>query len=206
MQTPELSGLLARNLANQISNWLDAGKLDADDLDRVLTPNGSSIVEASANFMEWVPLEDVEALVSVLSDQLGGGTGIVEWAEEIVDGWALESPFDLVLRQASRLVDGAGYVVSQSSEVLIRNGVWRFEGGRGHFSVRLIGLEAMSADLKTLLGALLSRLAERADCGFDDLRFDGVDGDTLCIFGEGPKIVSIDESSSDRLHRAALIA
>jgi len=206
MQVPELSGLLVRPLAERVSEWLDAGKLDADDLDRILTPNACSLVEAGAECMDWVPLEDAEALVALISEQVGGGPGLVEWAETIVDRWLSDSPFAETANAAQGLIDAAGYAASQSSEKLIRNADWRLEAGRDRFSFRVLGLESMSSDLKTLLGALLSRLAEGADRGFDDLRFDGVDGGELRVFGERPAVDEMDDAGLSRLLRAALIA
>jgi hypothetical protein len=205
MEDPQLSGLFVQPLATRVNDWLDAGKLDEGDLDRVLTPDARSIVDSLTVSTNWVPIRDVEGLVYLIAEQVGGGTGLVEWAETIVNAWEVDERLVSILDRASGLVDAAGYIVAQSSECLIRDADWRFEGGRERFEVRLRGLEAASSDLKTLLGALLSRLAEKGQCGFEDLRFHGVDSAELCIFAERELSPSGAESSESRLHRAALI-
>jgi len=205
MQDLQLSGLFVAPLAGCVASWIGAGKLDDDDLDGVLTANARVIVDAPSEFADWMPLEDVESLVRIVAAQLGATDGLVEWVESVVDGWSEDGQVASILQGATSLIDGTGYVVALTSERLIRDSNWRFEGGRERFSVRLLGLESMSADLKAILGAFLSRLAQRLEGGFDDLRFEGVDGEELCIFGERTCSDPSDPSSESRLHRAALI-
>lgn len=206
MQDLQLSGLFVAPLASCVSSWVDAGKLDDDDLDGILTSNARAIVDAPSELVDWLPLEDVESLVRVVARQLGAAAGLVEWVESVVDGWSEDIQVASILHGASSLIDGTGYVVALASERLIRESNWRFEGGRERFSVRLLGLESASEDLKALLGAFLSRLAQRIEDGFDDLRFEGIDDEDLCIFGERSSSDPSDRSSESRLHRAALIA
>lgn len=205
MQELEVSGLLASALAERVASWLDAGKLDEDDLSEALTANARALVDTPSQSVDWMPLVDVESLVAVVSDQLGGGTGLVEWAETVVTDWSSEATLMEIVASGNSKIDGAGAVVALSSEQLIRDVDWRFEGGREQFSVRLLGLDGATADLKTVIGALLSRLAQGVAGGFDDLRFEGVDCDELCVFGlsSGPR--TIDACGEARLHRAALI-
>jgi hypothetical protein len=205
MHSIELSGLFIQPLARRIAGWLDTGKLDEEDLDDALTPNARSIVDPSTDFTDWVPLADVETLIAVVAGQLGGETGLAEWAGSIVDGWAEEQGVVSILQDAHGLVDGPGYAVVQSSKRLIRDSDWQYEGGRDQFSVRLVGLDAASSDLKVLLGALLSRLAEATQNGFDDVRFEGIDSTDLLIFGERSVLDLTDETGESRLHRAALV-
>ena len=205
MHSIELSGLFIQPLAQRIAGWLDTGKLDDEDLDDALTPNARSIVDPSTDFTHWVPLDDVETLVAVVANQLGGETGLADWAQTIVDGWVDEQRVVSILRDARGLVDGPGYAVVQSSKRLIRDSQWHYEGGRDRFSVRLSGLETASSPLKALLGALLSRLAEATENGFEDVRFTGVDAAELLVFGERRKLDPVDEKSESRLHRAALV-
>jgi hypothetical protein len=200
----ELSGLIIAPLVQRIAGWLDTGKLDEAELDGALTPNARSIVDPSTDFTDWVPLADVETLVAVVAGQLGGETGLADWAQTVVDGWADEQRV-VSIRQAARgLVDGPGYVVIQSSKQLIRDSDWHYEGGRNRFSVRLGGLETASSDLRALLGALLSRLAEATENGFEDVRFEAVAATDLLVFGKRNAMDPIDEKSEIRLHRAAL--
>jgi hypothetical protein len=206
MQDLQLSGLFVAPLAGCVASWIDAGKLDDDDLDRILTSNARAMVDAPSELVDWIPLEDVESLVRVVAGQLGAAAGLVEWVESVVGGWSEDIQVSSILHGATSLIDGTGYVVALTSERLIREANWRFEGSRERFSVRLLGLESASTDLKALLGAFLSRLAQRLEGGFDDLRFEGVDDEDLCIFGERSSSDTIDGSGESRLHRAALIA
>jgi hypothetical protein len=206
MQESQWSGLIVEPLASQVHTWLEAGKLDEGDLDRLLTPTARSIVESVMEAPSWVPLSDVEGLVALVAEQVGGGAGLVEWAEGAAELWATDSRVVSILDQARGLIDATGYVIAQSSERVVQNVDWRFEGGRDRFNVRLRGFARASADLKTLLGALLARLGERTRGGFEDLRFEGVDSAELCIFGERRLQERLDGSDESRLHRAALIA
>jgi hypothetical protein len=193
MHSIELSGLFIQPLAQRIAGWLDTGKLDEEDLDDALTPNARSIVDPSTDFTHWVPLDDVETLVAVVARQLGGETGLADWAQTIVDGWADEQRVVSILQDARGMVDGPGYAVIQSSKRLIRDSDWRYEGGGDRFSVRLLGLETASPYLKVLLGAILSRIAEATENGFEDVRFEAVDAAELLVFGERSRLDPIDE-------------
>ncbi len=205
MHSIELSGLFIQPLAQRIAGWLDTGKLDEADLDGALTPNARSIVDLATDFIDWVPLDDVETLVAVVAAQLGGETGLADWAQTIVEGWADEQLFVSILQDARGLVDAPGYVVIQSSKRLIRYSDWQYEGGRDRFSVRLLELETASSDLKALLGALLSRLAEATENGFEEVRFEGVEAAELLVCGERNVPDPIDEKGESRLHRVALV-
>jgi len=200
----ELSGLFIEPLAQRIADWLDTGKLDEADLDGALTPNARALVDPSTDSTDWVPLADVETLVAVVAGQLGGEAGLAGWAQTVVDGWADEQRVVSILQDARGLVDAPGYVVIESSKRLIRASDWHYEGGRNRFSVRLCGLESASSDLKALLGALLSRLAEATEQGFEDVRFEGGAAADLLVCGERSGVDPIDEESESRLHRAAL--
>jgi hypothetical protein len=206
MRSIHLSGLFVRPLAQRIAGWLEAGKLDEEDLDRALTPNARSLVDLSSVFTDWVPLEDAETLVTLVADQLGGEAGLVEAAGDFVEAWLRDALVVTLLDDAHRLVDGTGYVLTQTSERLLRRIEFRYEGGRERFCVRLLGLSAASSDLKALLGALLARLAEKLEGGFGDVRVDGVDSGELLIFAQRRTFDALDASGESRLHRAALIA
>jgi hypothetical protein len=150
---------------------------------------------------------DVESLVDLMADQIGGETGFVEWADEIVEGWREELVISELLRGSRSLVDAPGYLVCMASERLLRGAHWRYEGGRTTFSVRLPDLAEASPALKALLGAVLARLAASPQDGRFDVRFEGVDGPELIVFGETESQPAIDDALGEsRLHRAALIA
>jgi hypothetical protein len=198
-----LSGLLVQPIASRIQGWLTSGKLDEDDLDRALPGIARDWVDHGVAASDWAPLEDVERLIDLAAAQLGGETGLVEWADEIVSEWLLESDIESLVGSARRLVDGSGYVVSQMSERLVQSAEWRYEGGRTGFSVRLCGVAELSLALKSLIGACLAQLATAADEREVDARFEGVDAAELVIFGELE--AALDGGAESRLHRAALI-
>ncbi len=203
MRSIEVSGLLLQPLAARVRGWLAEGKLDENDLERALTNDARAFVDHQVAREDWALLADAEGLVAVIADQLGGEPGIVEWAGEVVEEWLLEAPIEQLLRSARRLTDAPGFVVSQTSERLVREGGWHYEGGAERFSVRLSGIGAASTPLKALIGGTLARLAERAGASAFDVRFDGIDGDELVIFGElecGDRALA-----EGRLQRAALI-
>ena len=203
MRSIEVSGLLLQPLANRVRGWLAEGKLDENDLEQV-SNDARAFVDHQVAREDWALLADAESLVGLIANQLGGEPGIVEWAAEIVEDWLLEAPIEELLRSARRLTDAPGFVVSQTSERLLRAGEWSYEGGAERFSVRLSGVGAVSAPLKALLGGTLARLAERAGASAFDVRFDGIDGDELVIFGE---LECGDRSLAEsRLQRAALIS
>ena len=99
-------------------------------------------------------------------------------------------------------IELSGLIVEPRA-LLMRVGGWYYEGGARAFQVQLRGWETASVVLASLLGACLARLAEAVDLGALDLRFEGVDGGELVVFGEvGPVDMELAES---RLHRAALV-
>lgn len=204
MQLIHLSGHLVGPIAQRIRAWNLDGKITEDDLEYALTADARALVDHSTGFVDWAPLEDVEGLVGLVAEQIGGETGLVDWADDLVECWQDEAPFEDLIRAGRSLADAPGFVVSQASELLVRDADWVYDGGRSSFTVRLRGLGDASPALKALLGALLARLAV-APRGRDfDVRFDGIDGDDLVVFGEA---LSDDDSSQEsRLHQAALIA
>lgn len=204
MQSIQLSGLLVGPIAQRIRRWNLDGKINEDDLEYALTDDARALVDHSMGFVDWAPLEDVEGLVGLAAEQIGGDTGLVEWAQALVDDWQDEAPIEDLIRGSQSLADAPGFVVSQASELLVRNADWIYDGGRSTFSVRLRGMGDASPALKVLLGALLARLAMTSGGRDFDVRFDGVESDELVVFGEA---VSGDDSSGEsRLHQAALIA
>jgi hypothetical protein len=204
MQSIHLSGLLVGPIAQRIRRWNLDGKINEDDLEYALTDDARALVDHSMGFVDWAPLEDVEGLVGLAAEQIGGDTGLVEWAQSLVEGWQREAPIENLIRGSRSLTDAPGFVVSQASELLVRDADWIYDGGRSTFSVRLRGMGDASPALKVLLGALLARLA-MAPSGRDfDVRFDGVESDELVVFGEA--VSSDDPDEESRLHQAALIA
>jgi hypothetical protein len=203
MQSIELSGLFVQPIADRVREWFHSGKLDEDDLERTLSTEARAFVDHSISADDWATLGDVEGLLSLAAEQIGGETGFVEWADEIVAGWLLEASFEGLMVKARALVDGPGFVVSQASELILRESEWRYDGGREGFSVRLLGVSEASPALKALLGSTLARLAAWADAREFDVRFDGVDGEELVVFGE----LEMGDATlaESRLHRAALI-
>ena len=102
------------------------------------------------------------------------------------------------------LPDAPGFLVSQVSEILVRDADWLYDGGRLAFSVRLRGMSDASPAVKSFLGALLAGIAVASKDREFDVRFEGVDHDDLVVFGGRP--VHDDLGRESRLHRAALIA
>ncbi|HEB91779.1 MAG TPA: hypothetical protein ENI85_19545 [Deltaproteobacteria bacterium] len=203
MQSIHLSGLFVQPIADRVRIWNEEGKLDEGELDRTLSPDARALVDHSIGTGDWVPMRDVEGLIGLVAEQLGGETGLVEWAEEVVASWEGEEEIVRLLRSGRSLTDAPGFLVSQAAGMLLRDADWFYEGGWSAFSVRIRGLHGASLALKALLGALLARLAiARGGRGFD-VRFDGIDGDDLLVFGEVPS----DENArgESRLHRAALV-
>jgi len=205
MQGIHLSGLIAGPIAQRIRDWNLEGKINEEDLDHALSSDGRALVDHSLAFGDWVPSEDVEGLVGLAAEQIGGETGLVEWADEIILGWRSESAIQDLIHAARALADSPGFVVSQMSELVVRDADWSYDGGRTSFSVRLRGLGEMSPALKALVGALLARMALLPTELDFDVRFDGIDGGDLVVFGEAPDGTDDDQGQS-RLHQAALIA
>jgi hypothetical protein len=204
VQSIYLSGLLVGPIARRIRKWNLDGKINEDDLEYALTADARALVDHSMGFVDWTPLEDVEGLVGLVAEQIGGDTGLVEWAQDLVECWQTEAPIEDLIRGGQSLTDTRGYVVSQASELLVRNADWVYHGGQSGFSVRLRGLGDASPALRVLLGALLARLAMAPGGREFDVRFDGIDDDDLVVFGEA---LSVDDPNEEsRLHQAALIA
>ena len=86
-------------------------------------------------------------------------------------------------------------------------GLRRSRGGRQGFGVRFDGTASLSPALKSLVGACLARFAESLGPANLDVRFEGIDGGPLVVFGE---LAGIDEEEAiraeSRLHRAALVS
>jgi hypothetical protein len=203
MNDVQLSGLLVQPIAERIRDWHAQGKLTEDDLDRALTTTARAQVDHAIAADDWAPLADVEGLVQLASEQLGDDSLFVEWADEIFVRWAEEAWVRGLLRSARSLVDGPGFVVAHAGEMLVRGADWRYRGGRAAWSVHFGSLGSASPAIKSLMGALLARLAGAARHGLVDVRFEGVDGDDLHVFGELPP--RDDEDGESRLHRAALV-
>ncbi|HPG27730.1 MAG: hypothetical protein H6748_04740 [Spirochaetaceae bacterium] len=205
-----LAGLLVAPLAERIRGWLRAGKLLEEDLERVLSVDARALVDHPVDPSDRVPVADVEGLVALASEQLGGDPALVEWAEAIVDEWCRGDHFDAILRAAPRLVDAPGFVVAQAGERLLGRSDWRYEGGRRGFAVRLAGLEGASSALKSWTGALLARLASEVGEPGLDVRFEGVDAGALVVFGEPTVPAGSEDDAAElresRLLRAALVA
>ena len=87
MPSTDLSGLIVQPLAQRIKDWCAAGKLDEEDLDRALSEEARAWVEHSIADGDWAPLRDVEGLIRIAAEQLGGETGLVEWAPDLVEAW-----------------------------------------------------------------------------------------------------------------------
>lgn len=204
MQSIHLSGLLVGPIAQRIRAWNLAGKISEEDLENALSTDARSLVDYSTGFVDWAPLEDVEGLVGLIAEQIGGDTGLVEWAQDLVEGWQDEAPIEDLIRGGQSLADSPGFVVSQASALLVRDADWVYDGGRSGFSVRLRGLSHATPALKVLLGAILARLAMAPGGREFDVRFDGIEDDDLVVFGEA--LAFDDPNEESRLHQAALIA
>ena len=204
MQSIHLSGHLVGPIAQRIRAWSLDGKINEDDLEFALTADARALVDHSAGFVDWTPLEDVEGLLSLVAERIGGDTGLVEWAQELVQDWQDREPVESLIRGGRSLADAPGFVVSQACALLVRDADWVYDGGRSGFAVRLRGMSEMSPAMKVLLGALLARLAMAPDGRDFDVRFDGIDDHDLRIFGEA--LSNEDPNQESRLHQAALIA
>lgn len=182
---PEWSRWLVEPVAGRIADWVASGKLDESALESRLTANARAVVDARTVGDTDLPLADMESLISVLSEQLGGDSALAEWAPELLDAWAVgveRRTLAPILVEAGRLVDGAGYAAGRLSEKLMRRSDWSYTGGRAGFEVQVGGLDAASTGLLSLVGALMAGMAERAEAGFDDVRFRGVDTGRLSVF------------------------
>lgn len=203
MSEVHVSGLLVQPIAERVRDWHAQGKLSEDDLDRALSTEARARVDHAIAPDDWAPLSDVEGLVALVAEQIGDASFFVEWADEIFARWSDEPWVEGLLRSGRRLVDGPGFVVSRAGGLLVRDADWCYEGGRDAFSVRFAGLDDASASLKSLVGALLARLADATRPGCFDARFEGIDAGDLHVFGAAPPRDDADGDS--RLHRAALV-
>lgn len=200
-----LSGLIVEPIAERIRGWNVAGKISEEDLENALSGDARALIDHSLSEEDWASLDDVEGLVGLVAEQIGGETGLVEWADEIVSDWQEKAAIENLVKVGCSLTDSPGFVVSQASALLLRDADWLYDGGRSSFNVRLRGMSEVSPALKALIGALLARLAMiSTDLEFD-VRFDGVDDGDLVVFGEIAEQES-DEGGKGRLHQAALIA
>jgi len=205
MQKIHLSGLIVQPIAQRIADWNLEGKISEEDLDHALSSDARALVDHSLTFGDWVSGVDVEGLVGLAAEQIGGETGLVEWADEIVRDWQTEASVENLIHAARTLADPSGFVVSQVSELIVRDADWTYKGGRTSFSVRFGGMADVSPALKALIGALLARLAVTPTELDFDVRFDGIDGEDLVVFGEALDGTD-DGCGESRLHQAALIA
>lgn len=194
-------------LALLVRDWHLAGKLDDDDLDRALTARARASVDGVCEARAAIPAEDVESLVALVAEQLGGEAALADLAGEIATGWLLRAPFEGLLRAARTLPDGPGFVVSQASEWLATAPDWSYTGSRDAFEVRLAGLASASPALKAFFGTLLARLS-RASVAREralDGRIEGIDGGALVVSGVLEPGGADAEGEQARLRRAALV-
>ncbi len=206
MSSSPLRALFVEPLAERVRFWLACGKLADDDVDGMLSAQARAWVEGACEATLATPLEDVETLVALVSEQLGGESALSDLAAEIVAVWVTRSPIAGLLRAALPLADGAGFVASQASECLVVAPDWSYEGGRDEFELRIDGLSAASPELRALLGALLARLAVAGSKRALDVRVRGVDDAELVIAGRIASARVADPADESRLHRAALVS
>jgi len=204
MSALQISGLCVLPLALRIEEWLAEGKLVEEDLERTLGQDGRALVEHGLTADDRVPVELVESLVALVAEQVGGETGLAELAAEIASDWLEEESTKRWTESSWRLVDGPGYFLACAAERILGPGCWEYEGGRARFALRLPGTESTSAELKTLIGALLARLAGRAldrDLG---VRSTAIDTGTLVLCADPGAVATLDPIRERRLYRAAL--
>lgn len=205
MPAPKISGLCLQPVTLRIEEWLAEGKLSDDDVERSLGSNGRAIVDHGLACSDWLPLDLAGTLVGLVAEQLGGETGLVDCAREIAIGWLDQPPLKELIESARALEDGPGFLLAHASECLLQGGSWQYEGGRGGFSVRLLGLDPAGPELRSLVASSLARLVELALDEDLDVRFSGIDASDLRIFGERLRPGLIDPTRASRLHRAALV-
>jgi hypothetical protein len=210
MSTIQFSGLFVQPLTLRLEEWVADGKLSEEDLERALGSDARALLDHGMARSDWVPLELVEPLVTLVAMQLGGETGLVDWAGEIAGDWRDREAIRDLAARGQALVDGPGFVATQLADMLVRDCRWQYEGGRSHFSVHLLDVGAATLELKALIGALLSRLVEFAVESELDVRFTGVDEPELVLFaerrGRSPADPPMDPTREGRLYRAALVA
>ena len=205
MSTSSYRTLFVEALAARLRRWQDEGKLDEEDLDRALSAQARAWVDGVCEASTATPSADVETLVALVAEQLGGDAALSDLAAEIASGWLSESPFEGLLRSARALVDGPGFVASQASEWLVDEPDWSYTGGHDSFALRLRGVSSASPATKALLGTLLARLAGAASRSTFDIRLEGLDGGELVVSGRLDPQPLGDPSRQTRLHRAALV-
>lgn len=205
MTASPLRALFVEPLAERVRGWLVCGKLDDDEVDRALSTQARAWVEGACEATLATPLEDVETLVALVAEQLGGETALSDLAGEIVAEWVARGPIEGLLRAALPLADAAGFVVSQASEWLVVAPDWSYTGGREAFELRIRGLSDASPALRALLGALLARLAAAGSKRALDVRVRGLDEAELVIAGRVVASRLADPADESRLHRAALV-
>jgi len=193
-------------LAERVRAWLAEGKLDEDDLDRVLTAPARARVDGVCEASAATAAEDVESLVALLAGQLGGEAGLEELAGEIARGSFAERLLEPIQRAAQALVDGAAFAASQAADRLVADPDWRVESGRDGFALELRGVAGASPALKALLGGLLARIAGSSARSALDVRVEGQDGGALVVRGVAGAASVDDPSGATRLARAVLAA
>lgn len=205
MSTSPYSTLFVEPLAARIRRWHDEGKLDEEALDRALSAQARAWVDGVCEASAATPSADVETLVALVAEQLGGDAALSDLGAEIAAGWLSGSPFEGLLRSARSLVDGPGFVASQASEWLVEEPDWFYTGDRESFALRLRGVASASPATKALLGTLLARLAGAASRSTFDMRVEGLDGGDLVVSGSLDPQPLAEASRETRLHRAALV-
>lgn len=193
-------------LALLVRDWQADGKLDEDDLDRVLSARARAWVDGVCEASAPIPAEDVETLVTLIATQLGGDAALSDLAGEIASDWLARPPIEALVRAAGSLVDGPGFVASQAAAWLAAEPDWSYRGGRDGFELRLRGVASASPALKALLGALLVRLSSAAARSPLDLHVLGLDGGALVVEAVCESSHASDPGEESRLHRAALVA
>lgn len=206
MTSSALRALFVEPLAERVRWWLASGKLSDDEVDHALSAGARAWVEGACEATRATPLEDVETLVALVAEQLGGEAALSDLAGQIAAEWAARPPIEGLLRAGMLLVDGAGFVASQASEWLVVAPDWSYVGGGDEFELRIRGVSAASPALRALLGALLARLAAAGSPRALDVRVRGVDDAELVIAGRVASSRTADPAGESRLHRAALVA
>lgn len=192
-------------LVERVRDWHAQGKLGLDDLDRGLSGPARAIVEGACEASSALAEEDVESLVALVAEQLGGEAALSELAGEIASEWLVCAPIDELVRTARPLVDDAGFVAAQASEWLAVAPDWTYAGCGERFELTLRGLAGASPALKALFGGLVARLAAAGAKRALDVRVRGVDEPVLVIEARAGSSDALDPERESRLHRAALV-